>query len=76
MRKRRATDRDLDDYHLACDELDAAADGVQVIDLEDWRRQDATWERQTRQMVADIRAGRSGKWEAKARAQMRRRRNG
>ena len=59
-----------DEFHLACAKLDAAPDGVQVVDLDTWHDQNSNFDRKTSQMVKDILAGKGEKWEARARAQM------
>ena len=51
----RAIEWEHDEFHLACSKLDAAPDGVQVIRLDDWRRQDETFDRETRRMVQRVR---------------------
>jgi hypothetical protein len=56
--KDRKIDWDVDEFHLACSMLDAAPDGVQVIDLGGWRREDDTFDRQTRKMVQRVREAR------------------
>ena len=58
-------------------ELGVPVTAVQMVDINDWNREDDSFARETRKMVADIKAGRTGYWEAKARAQMKAsRRNG
>ena len=52
--KDRTVDWDVDEFHMACAKLDAAPDGVQVIDLETWHNQNENFERETRRMVQRI----------------------
>lgn len=44
-------DWDHDEFHLACSKLDAAADGVQVIDLKEWHDQNKRFEKETARMI-------------------------
>lgn len=50
-RQDRDIDWDCDEFHLACSKLDAAPDGVQIIDPKEWHDQNKRFEKGTRNLI-------------------------
>ena len=50
-RNERGIDWDCDEFHLACSKLDAAPNGVQIIDLKQWHDENVRFEKRTRNYI-------------------------